>query len=258
MYRFTAGMLACLAAIALAPAAQAQVVIETAPGAEGASMEPTGYLNAETARILPAHLQYVSLGAGYGPIAAGFGTVGSLLYNRGMGAGGELQFAVAPSWLGATVATPAGMGWNFALGYKQRMAVAGAWDLALHGDASYTPFGYGLLLDLPSTAQWGPGDLTLAPRAVLPDLAHGLNASVYGVMASYRLPLGDRWRLLGELAGGFHSGGTPAYEAKLGARFCPLPTFDVDAGLGFDLLGLGMHPAHPENSLASLAVRFGF
>lgn len=254
-----------LALVAIAAPAQAQVIIEEAPGSQGASMEPTFYLNTETARILPDGLQYVSI-AGGTLIAQ---NTASLEYNRGMGAGGELEATIAGLWYTSMGATSSGFGSrttfypDAALGYKQRVAVLGGWDAAVNGKAFYqSPNSlpsYGVQLGAPFTTLWGPGDLTLEPRAFLPDLAHGLNASTYGLTAAYRLPLGTQWRLLFEASGGYHSSGYPAYEGRCGVRYMPLPTFCIDAGLGLDVLGLSDDVARPESAdIANLAVRFGF
>src|SRR5690348_91509 len=162
MPRLSVVLLACLAAVSLARPAGAQVVIESAPGAEGASMEPTYYLNTETARILPANLMYVSLAGGYD---RGLSTA-SLRFDRGMGAGGELQLLLA-GLFGPNV-VPVGEGpalgnlhWDVGLGYKQRVAILGPWDVALHGYFNGTtslPRVYGVQLDLPCTTELGPGD----------------------------------------------------------------------------------------------------
>lgn len=250
-----------LALVAIAAPARAQVIIEEAPGSQGASMEPTFYLSTETARILPHGLQYVSLAGGSFVAQNAL----SLEYDRGMGAGGELEASVTGQQNFGIVAAGTAVTYkpSVGVGYKQRIAVLNAWDAALNGKAYYQPQAgfpyYGLLVGVPFTTLWGPGDLTLEPRALLPDLAHGLNGSTYGVTAGYRLPLGSQWRFLLEASGGYHSSGYPAYEGKLGVRYMPLPVLAFDAGIGLDFLGVAADPVRPVASdLANLAVRFGF
>ncbi|HEY9721231.1 MAG TPA: hypothetical protein V6D47_04410, partial [Oscillatoriaceae cyanobacterium] len=226
--------LAALALVLSATAvpARSQVIIEEAPGSQGASMEPTFFLNTETARIMPGGLQYLSLAAGNLLTANALG----IEYNRGMGAGGELQANVSAGlylpYAKAMIDPDVG------LGYKQRIAILGNWDVAINGQGSYAPYNSSFaaeaMLGLPFTTEWGPGDLTLEPRAVLQDLTHGPGVGAYSITAGYRLPLGYQWRFLSEIGGGyFASGHLPAYELELGLRYTPLPTVDVDAGVSY-------------------------
>lgn len=257
-----------LALVAMGAPAQAQVIIEEAPGSQGASMEPTFFLNTETARILPGGLQYVSIAGGSSFTRNDV----SLGFNRGMGAGGELQVTASGLWATTLYRAPGSPATsttfhpNFALGYKQRVAVLGGWDAALNGKAFYqSPSNlpsYGFQVSLPFTTLLGPGDLTLEPRALLPDLAYGAEAGTYDLTAGYRLPIGERWRLLFQAAGGYSStqpSGQPTYGWRLGVRYMPFPILDFDASVGYDSWRLDADAARPEDSeLANLAVRFGF
>lgn len=248
--------LALLLASAL-PAA-AQVVIEEAPGAAGASMEPTFFLNTETARILPANLNVVSLAGGAFPAFYS----GNLAYARGMGAGGELRVNAALLKPLMQITPPPPLVYGGGVGYKQRVAIAGPFDVALAAQAAYytTP---GLQVGLPLTAMAGPGDLTLQPRATLPDMATGARTAVYDLQAGYRLPLGSV-RLLLEASGGWRQSGQPIFGGRAGLRYALLPNlhFDLQGGVDFDAAGVpaaggALHLGHPEaGSIVNAAVRF--
>jgi hypothetical protein len=254
--------LAAAALLALSLPAQAQVIIEEAPGAEGASMEPTSFLNTETARILPANLNIIGLGLGTGfPHMAG-----NFQYARGLGAGGELQLNVAyqmmlqPGLTGTPAPGPGG-----GLGYKQRVAIAGPFDIALAAYGAYYTAGtpqVGLQIGLPATTVLGPGDLTIQPRAVYQDLQ--TPAGSYGLQVGYRVPVGPL-RLLFEGNGAWLSVAAPAFGGKIGVRWAILPNLHLDVHAGSDFqrygtpmaYGPGIHLGHLDtNAVAGAAIRF--
>lgn len=228
-------LVVALAVLAFAVPAQAQVVIEEAPGAADSSMEPTHFLTTETARILPANLNVIGIGVGgVLPYATA-----NFQYGRGMGAGGELRLNAA------TVLQQPSTGsvtFGGGLGYKQRLAIAGPFDVALEGYGAYYQLptaSYNFQAGLPATAVLGPGDLTLEPRALFYDVTGG-RASLYGLQAGYRVPVGQA-RLLFEGSGAWHSGGYPVYAGKLGLRYAVLPNLNLDGFAGVDWWGAGRH-----------------
>lgn len=238
--------------------AAAEPLMHPSP-ANHTDLAPTVFLDTETARTLPQGFGYIEIGAGYALVGRSIG----LSVRRGLNEGGELKIHGGLFDQGND---PNRYTYEIGVGWKQHLFGVGPFDAAVNGDFAYWqpgfPVSYGVLVGLPLTMPVNPGELTLQPRVVVPDLANAadrLNRSAAGVQIGYQWPITPSFVVLGEM--------TPSYvyyagfsaPLRLGARLYATPTFIFEGALGTEGSATGANFAEFENfSLASITVRSGF
>ncbi|MDB5096542.1 MAG: hypothetical protein JWM80_963 [Cyanobacteria bacterium RYN_339] len=211
-------------------AAQAkQVTMPPGSSSNWVQQQPTRFLDADAAQVLPDDLAYVSAGGALG--------AGGLNYSRGMGNGGELGFGVNAGFpFGGAFTGGISGAWKQQLSRTASLAIAVRPSVLL-AFAPATSLGVGV--GLPFTFDAGNGHLTVEPRVQFANISTP-NAGNGDVALGYQTPLTDRWSLLAEVDPTFSFGGAGfSLPLSAGARFSPTATSHVD----FQVLNMTATPA---------------
>lgn len=235
----------------------ASLLVGAAPAIAQVDTTPSSFLDVERARFTPPGFNEIDIGMGYYGQARPVG----LAYRRGLGPGSEMQVSLglydsAQTNAGSTIAV--GVGW------KHRLPAFGpvvtAFDVAGFYGAG-TPVGYGALLSLPLTMDVRPGEITIAPRLMLPNLenADRLSGATAGVQVGYLWPVYPYVTVMGAAipAYGYQTG----FQAPLqfGVRLSPVPTVHVEITVGTSGQPVAATPLNFATfSLAQVTLRYGY
>ncbi|HEY9721230.1 MAG TPA: hypothetical protein V6D47_04405 [Oscillatoriaceae cyanobacterium] len=236
----------------------ASLLLSAAPAFAAVDTSPSSFLDVERARFTPPAFNEIDIAMGYYGQSRPVG----VSFRRGLSAGSELQVSLglydsAQSNSGSTV--------ELGLGWKHKLPSFGPVVSAIDASAFYgqagSPVGYGAMLALPVTMDVRPGEITLAPRLLLPDLGNAdrLSSATAGLQVGYLWPVYPYVTVMGALipAYGYQTG----FQApiQLGVRLSPVPTVHIEIGVSTSGQPVAATPLNFASfSLAHVTLRYGY